>query len=119
MANDGYDSPSDDGSTGNDAPPPEYYATNAPQTDAENSIAMVLSVWWSFTWRFVALFLVVSFVVGMILALATGGDVTAAERWGSIISVIAGIPIGIWSIGKALSVKHKGLNIVFIRKPAE
>lgn len=115
MSNDGYDTPDNGNPSDNDGPPPEHYAAKNEQTDAENSLAMVLSVWWSFSWRFVALFVVTSFLIGLVLALATGGDVAAAERWGSVLSLIAAVPISIWSIGKALSTKHKQHRIIFVR----
>ena len=114
MANDGYDSPDHDSSDG-EAPPPEYYAAKGEQTDAENSLPMVLSVWWSFTWRFIIIFVAASFVIGLVMALVTGGDIARAEQIAGIASTVLALPISIWSLGKALSVKHKNHRIVFVR----
>lgn len=116
MANDGYDSPDHGNSSDGEAPPPEYYAAKGEQhTDAENSLPMVLSVWWSFTWRFIIIFVAASFIIGLIMNIATGGDVVRAEQIGGIIAMVASIPISIWSFGKALSVKHKKNRIIFVR----
>lgn len=114
MSNDAYDTPDHDNSGDNEAPPPEHYAAKQ-QTDAENSLPMVLSVWWSFTWRSGLLFVVASFLVGMIVTIATGGDLVRIEQISGIVTLIIAIPIGIWSMGKALSVKHKGHRIIFTR----
>lgn len=119
MANDGYDSPDHDSSGDSEAPPPEYYAGKGSYTDAENSFAMVASVWWSFTWRFVLIFIVVSFLIGFVMTLASGGNVETAERWGGALSLILAIPISIWSMGKALSCKHKQHRIIFSQAPQE
>lgn len=89
--------------------PPEY-------TDAENSLPMILSVWWSFSWRFVLLFIAASFIIGLILTIVTGGDLLAAERWGGALSLLVGIPISIWSLGKALSCAHKQHRIIFTKQ---
>ena len=88
--------------------PPRY-------TDAESSLAMVMSVWWSFAWRFVLLFLVASFVLGIVITFVTGGDMVVAERWGGYFILIVTIPISIWSMGKALTRTHKQHRIIFTR----
>lgn len=84
-------------------------------TDAENSLAMVMSVWWSFAWRFVLLFFAASFMLGIVLTFVTGGDVVVAERWGAYFTLIVTIPISIWSMGKALTRTHKQHRIIFTK----
>lgn len=101
MAND------DTNSTNSDTRP-------AGSTDAEHSFAMIISVWWSFSWRFILLFIAASFLFGIVITFATGGDIAMAERWGGYFTLIVTIPISIWSMGKALTRTHKKHRIIFI-----
>lgn len=98
----------------NDAPPPEYYAAKKPRTDAENSFPMILSVWWSFTWRSTLILIVSTIIVSMLLGFAVG--IENMELYMNFIMPFIAIPVSIWSIGKALSVKHKKHRIIFERE---
>lgn len=130
MANDGSNSSNSDNeptsATSAALSPPEHTtltptpnrvgatAHQSHTTDAENSFAMIISVWWSFSWRFVLLFLAASFLFGIVITFAVGGDIVMAERWGGYFTLIVTIPISIWSMGKALTRTHKKHRIIFI-----
>lgn len=102
-----------------DYPSQELKHTTAPiaadTTNAENSLAMVMSVWWSFVWRFLALSVAIGVVTGLILGVFIQ-DLAALELISTVASMIIAIPVSIWSLGSALNRKHHGYHIVFTKQ---
>ena len=72
------------------------------------NIERLLAIWWSMTWRF----LIVSVILGFVLGAIGGGIVGAAGHpelgaaVGAILGWIGSIPASMWSLGAALK-KHK------------
>lgn len=87
-------------------------------TDAENSLSVILSIYWSFLWRSVIVgvlaLLVFSFILGVVLAMID--KVELAEPLGGLATFVIAIPVGIWALGAALNKKHKGYSVVFSKK---
>ncbi|RUO25836.1 hypothetical protein CWE09_03650 [Aliidiomarina minuta] len=87
-------------------------------TDAENNLPVILSIYWSFLWRSVAVglltLLIFSFILGFVLAMID--KVELAETLGGIATIVIAVPVGIWALGSALNKPHKGYSIVFSKK---
>lgn len=98
---------------------PDNYSSQAPQTtNAENSFAMVASVWWSFVWRFLALSIGINFILTLGFTIVLR-DPQQLELVSTIISMLVAIPVSFWSVGAALNKKHRGYKIVFTKLPTE
>jgi len=86
--------------------------------EIELTLERTMPIWWAFTWRAFLVSMLAGFVLGFIGGFIVGvaGSPQLGGNVGSLLGLLAAIPVSIWAMKSALSETYGNYSVVLIKR---